>query len=286
MYPAMHSFSFRDKFKNDPGFNIDAAFELCASMGFKSMEVMTGGAGSPPADIGADSVDGLTRVLARGRTCDVKIHCYATYNDFAFVKNDTWRGDNIVYIQQWLKLAAATNVPNIRMLTGYYAEGHDPARLEELVVQGIEACVPVAEESGVNLAIENHSSVFAKGSEIVALIKRLGSSRLTTCPDPSNGFPLLKPECTDADREAMYANLEVMAPYATNSHLKVKSANLAEWDLDRLIGIYMKAGYQGPITFEWMGEGNLVPQLIEARKVLEAALEKHGVRTTPKATNV
>jgi len=277
MFPALHSFSLRDSFKTDPKFKIETAFRLCASMGFRSMSVITGAAGGAPTDIGADTVDGLKRVIASGLAQGVKINAYHPYNDFACVNSGGWLQDNIAYIQKWLRLAAETGVPNISMYTGFLVEGRDRGQMEDLVVKAFNECVPVAETCGVNMAVLNHHSLFFKGAEIVALIKRVGSPRLTSCPDPWKGFPLFEPTCTDADREAMYAGLEIMAPHATNSHLKVKSGSLAEWDLDRLIGIYKKANYTGALTMEWLGSGDPIPQLIEARQVLEAALQKHGV---------
>lgn len=276
MIPAVHSYSLRERFATEPGYGIDAFLDRCGADGFRSVEVMTGKAGSPPEHIGTDTVAGLERVVARAAAAGVHIHCYATYNDFAFVPNEAWRLANIAYIKQWTVLAARTGVPNLRLCTGYLVAGEDPARLERLVEEGLKECAEVAEREQVNLAIENHSSVFPRGADIVALIRRIGSPRLTTCPDPSNGFKLFQPDCTPAKREAMYDHLERMAPLATDSHLKVRNGGLKEWDLDRLLGIYRRAGYRGPVTFEWIGEGDPLPVLAEARRTLEAAIARSG----------
>ena len=277
MHVAIHSWSLRERFDGDTSFDIFKALDQAAERGFSSMEVLTGGAGSPPSHIKHDTVAGLGKVVAHARDRGVPVHCYSTYCDFAFVKDEEWRLANIEYIKTWLRLAGDTGVPNIRMLTGNDVKGEDRARLEELTLRGIEECIPVAEEAGVNMAIENHNSLFLAGTEIVSLIERFGSQRLTACPDPSNGYPLFSPDCTAKDREAMYANLETLAPHATNSHLKVAGAALPEWDLDRLVDIYVRAGYNGPITLEWIGQGELWPQLAGARETLDAALARHGV---------
>ena len=278
IYPAMHSYSFRACFEKQPGFTIERALEMTAEMGFTGIEIMTGVAGKLE-HIGTDTLDGLTRLGKRAKELGVRIHCYSTYNDFAFVKNDTWRQQNVEYIQKWLKLAGDTGVPNIRMLTGYYAQGEDRSRLDKLVVEGIRRCVPVAEACGVNMAIENHSSVFEYGKEIMELIQQVGSTRLTTCPDPSNGFKgFFQADCPQSEREAVYANLRLMAPKATNSHLKIKGIGagdtLTAWDLDRLLGIYQAAGYNGPITFESIAEPDLLAPLAPARVNVEKAIAK------------
>jgi L-ribulose-5-phosphate 3-epimerase len=276
-YPAIHTFSFRDQFANTPGFTIDNALEISAAMGFTSMEVMTGKAGSVE-DIGTDTLDGLRDFIARAEKHGIKIHCYSTYNDFAFTPNEEWRLANIEYIKTWLKFAGDTGVPNIRMLTGYWVKDEDHGRLTELVYKGIEECVPIAEACGVNMAVENHSSVYMTGKEIVEVIEKIGSPRLTTCPDPSNGFNVFAPDCTDQVREAAYDNLRVMAPRATNAHLKIKgvtpNGRLEGWDLDRILDIYEEAGYAGPITFESIAEGDLLAPLARAREVLEEAIQR------------
>jgi sugar phosphate isomerase/epimerase len=275
LHTAIHSYSFRDLFTKQPGFTIERALEMSADMGFTSMEVMTGVAGKLE-HIGTDTVDGLSRLNHRAAQLGIRIHCYSTYNDFAFVKNENWRRQNVEYIKRWLKLAADTGVPNIRMLTGYHIDGEDRAKLERLVEDGIRECVSVAEECRVNMAVENHSTVFLTGRDIVDLIARVGSPRLTTCPDPSNGYNVFDAASSESNREAMYENLRVMAPKATNSHLKIKgvtpTGELITWDLPRLLAIYKQAGYAGPITFESIAEGDLLAPLKQARETVEAAI--------------
>ncbi len=284
MHCAIHSYSFRDMFKNDPGFTIGRALEMSAEMGFRSIEIMTGVAGKLE-HIGTDTLEGLTRLNRRAGELGIRVHCYSTYNDFAFVKNENWRRQNVEYIQKWLKLAGDSGVANIRMLTGYHIEGQDRAHLEGLVLSGIRECVPVAEKCGVNMAIENHSSVFASGAEIMDVIRKVGSSRLTTCPDPSNGYKLFEPGCPQAEREAMYENLRLMAPKATNSHLKIKGVSaggeLIAWDLPRVLRIYREAGYSGPITFESIAAPDLLAPLSKARQIVENAIKGSTATSKP-----
>lgn len=279
MHAAIHSWSFRNRFKEDESFDIFQALDQSAEMGFTAMEVMTGKANMPPSDIGSDTVDGLRRVLDYAESIGIQIHCYSTYNDFAYVADETWRLANIEYIKTWLRLAGETGVPNIRMLTGYYAEGEDRARLESLTIKGIEECLPIAEKAGVNMAIENHNSIFFSGEEIVGLIERFAPSRLTTCPDPSNACrTFFSDERTVEERDSVYKNLEVMAPFATNSHLKINGIDgegmLQGWDLPRLLEIYRGAGFDGFITFESIADGDLLAPLAEARKRVEAAISQ------------
>ncbi len=273
--PGIHTWSFRNLFTDKSGFNIFQAIDLAADMGFTAMEIMTGKAGAPPDHIGGDDLKHLQKVCNAARKAGIEVCCFATYNDFAFVKDEDWRLANIEYIKTWLKLSGDVGVPNIRMLTGYMIEGEDRRRLEQLVVDGIRECIPVAEAAGVNMAIENHNSLFFDGEEMVALIKRLGSERLTTCPDPSNGYKVFADDCPPETYEAMYRNLKVMAPLATEAHLKIDGADgesIKGFDLSRLLRTFATAGYDGPIMFEATKNGLDLDTLRNARIALDNAI--------------
>ncbi|RMD78147.1 MAG: hypothetical protein D6820_10445, partial [Lentisphaerae bacterium] len=189
---------------------------------------------------------------------------------------EEWRLANIAYIKHWLQLAGETGVENIRMLTGYYQDGEDRRELEELTLRGIEECLPVAERYGVNMAIENHNSIFFRGKEIVELIRHFDSPRLTTCPDLSNGYAIFDPECPESEYEAMWDNFREMLPYATDCHVKIKSNGSAEpaydWDWERIVRTCLEYGYHGPIHFEAIGEEDLIAPLPAACQRLRRAI--------------
>jgi sugar phosphate isomerase/epimerase len=281
MEPALHSWSFRDRFKEDPDFDIFQALDMTAEMGFGAIEVMSGKAGAPAEHFGSDDLGHLRKVMAYAEQAGVRVVCLATYNDFAYVADETWRLANIQYVKEWLRIAADLGVPNIRMLTGYYVQDEDRGRLEKLTLDGIRECVPVAEKCGVNMAIENHNSIFFSADELLWLIDEMGSERLTTCPDPSNwcrGF--LTGEASAEDRESVFLQASKVAPLATQSHLKLRGVTpegkLVAWedDLDRLLAIYRDAGYDGPVAFESVAPDDLLAPLPEARRILQEAIDR------------
>jgi sugar phosphate isomerase/epimerase len=282
MFAAMHSWSFRDRFKEDPSFDIFKCLEETAKMGFKGIEVMAGKAGSPAEHLGSADSAHLEKVIKRAGQLGVKILSLATYNDFAFVANEEWRLANIAYVKEWLGIAGSLGVPNIRMLTGYYNDGAPRERLEQLTRDGICECIPYAEKAGVNMAIENHNTIFMQADEILGLIRECGSPRLTACPDPSNwaGPEFWTTECPAQIREKVLDGAAKLAPQATQSHLKIKgvSANgcLVGFgdDLSRLIRSYRKAGYSGGIAFESIVDGDLLAPLSKARELVEAVIAK------------
>jgi sugar phosphate isomerase/epimerase len=282
MYPAMHSWSFRNRFKQDPSFDVYRMLDATAEMGLTSIEVMSGKAGSEGGDFGTADVGRLKEIKKYADEAGVTIHCLSTYNDFAFVTDEQWRRENIAYIKDWLRIAADMQVPNIRMLTGYYIEGQDPARLEQLTLEGIGQCAPVAEQCGVNMSVENHNSIFFTAEAMLELMRQVGSDRLTACPDPSNWGGKAFFEGDGEAKAKVLENLRAIAHKATNSHMKIKGIDEAGKiigfgdDLDTVIEIYRDAGYDGPIHFEAVGkaEDDLLAPLGEAARLVREAIDR------------
>lgn len=280
MFAALHSWSFRDAFQEDPAFDIFRCIDRTADMGFTGIEIMSGKAGAPAEHLGSADPAHLEKVMKHARARGVKVLSLATYNDFAFTPNEAWRKENIAYVKEWLGIAGSLGVPNIRMLTGYYNDITPRDELERLTREGIMECIPHAEKAGVNMAVENHNTIFMQADEIVVLIDECGSDRLTTCPDPSNwgGNDFWNADCPGDVKELVLTSAAKLAPKATQSHLKIKGAPvdgmLAGFGdgLARLLQSYKDAGYDGGIAFESIGEGDLLEPMVAAREVLEKAI--------------
>ena len=117
MKTGLHTWSFRERFKEDPEFDIFKMLNAAAEMGFTAIEIMTGKANMPPDHIGSEDPRHLEKVKDYAEKRGIEIACFATYNDFAYVTDEEWRLANIEYIKRWLRLTGEVGVPNIRMLT-------------------------------------------------------------------------------------------------------------------------------------------------------------------------
>jgi len=280
---SLHSWSYRGVFAGNPSFTVFDFIDAAAELGFSGVEIMTGKANCPPEHIGGDARAHLQKVRAHADRRGIVIDCLSTYNDFAYVKDEAWRLANIAYIKQWLALAGEIGVSNIRMLTGYYNDLAPREQLEQLTRDGIRECIPHAEAAGVNMAIENHNSIFFTAAEIIDLIRACGSPRLTACPDASNwggkGFFSGDP----AAHATVCEQARLLAPFATHAHLKVKGVtpdgSLIGWNgtLDKLLACYHAAGYRGAMAFECVADGDLIAPLAPARALVAAALARAGM---------
>lgn len=275
MHVAIHSWSFREKLK-EQGFNMFRELDETARMGFSAIEIMAGKAGTDCGDFESFDLMYLDRVTRHARSVGVAITALAPYNDFAYVADETWRRANVAFVKQMLQVAADMQVPAIRVMTGYLVEGQPREKLEQLVIDGLRECAPVAEKLGVDMAMENHSSVMADAAGLSRLFRAVGSKRLRACPDPTNfSFGSLRPDATPEQRELVYAETAAYAPGACNSHIKFKGfAADGSWayiDIPRLMRIYRDAGYDGGISIESIDEPDLLANLAAARRHLEQA---------------
>jgi sugar phosphate isomerase/epimerase len=287
MRAGLHSWSFQQRFTDDRSFGPRDFIDIAAGMGFHDVEILTGAAGGNPGHLRTEDPAEIAAIVRYAESKGVRVACFSTYNDFAFTPNEEWRLANIAYIKRWLALAGDCGVPNIRMLTGYWVRGRSQVRLQQLVLDGIRECAPHAERAGVNMALENHSTVFLEAEDILWLIEQVGSRRLTTCPDPTNwAHKMVSEEVDKAEREHVFRSTELIAPRMTESHLKVfgitERDEIAGFgsELERLVGIYRAAGYDGVIAFEHIGAGDPLAELPRAKAILERAIARtHSTAT-------
>ncbi len=279
MQAAIHSWTFRDRYAHEPGFTLRRALDETAAMGFTAIEIMSGKAGQGCGDFESFGPMYLDRVTRHAHANGVSIAALSPYNDFAYVTDEPWRRANIAFVKDQLRLASDLQVPLIRVMTGYRVDDVPEGQLEQLVVDAFRECAAVAEAVGVTMALENHSSVLATAGGILALLQRVGSPRLTSCPDPTNfAHGAFGDNATTAVWEDIYAQTAQVAPRASHAHIKyaglTPEGRWKGFDLHRLMDIYRDAGFDGAMAIESVRPSGLLIDLIQARKLLEQAMAR------------
>lgn len=122
--------------------------------------------------------------------------------------------------------------------------------MKDRILRAIDSVLPLAEKSSINLAIENHWGVSTCIENILEIINHYGSPYLGTCPDFGNF----------ARHQDRYRELAKLLPFARTVHAKSYrlTANGEETDIDyaRCISLIKEAGFDGPITVEYEGDGD------------------------------
>lgn len=181
---------------------------------------------------------------------------------------------------EWLKVAGKVKAPASRVFGGHIADRSDAALLKagtEKVLSALRELVPVAEECGVILALENHGGLPCSGEEQVEVITAIDSPFLRATVDVGN-YMQYPQEPVDGVKAA--------AEYCTYVHVKdnrreadgsTKATILGEGDVDipACLKIIEAAGFDGFVAIEYEGaEDELVgvPKSVAYMKSVLAGL--------------
>lgn len=157
------------------------------------------------------------------------------------------RDDQLALVKRWIEYAEVLGAPMVRIFAGGPKAGQTTDDAYRLVAEAIEECCQHAAAHGVFLALENHGGLTATAEGVLRLVKAVKSPWFGVNLDTGN-FHSADP----------YAELEKIAPYAINVHVKVTmapaGAGKQPTDYARLKKILTAAGYRGYITLEYEEE--------------------------------
>jgi len=200
----------------------------------------------------------LKEVAAKAKKLRLSISSVIAGNDFARPLARE-RGEQVERMKAWIAYTAAAGVDRMNTFTGYHTPGQDPFMEASRVIDAYREVMPAAEEHKVLLCIENHSSVCPDADGLVTIIRAVGSPNLHTNPDPTNFVPDFSVRGERA-REQLYRETEKIAPLMANAHLKIAEftpeGDHAHVNVKRLLDIFSKAGYDGPVVLEYYAQSD------------------------------
>jgi len=185
----------------------------------------------------------------------------AVGNRFTFPLGDQ-RDAQIADVKKWINYGAEMGAPCLRIFAGPPPEGTSRDEASRWVVECIQECLPVAEEKGVILALENHGGVTSSADEVLSILKAVDSDWLCLNLDTGN-----------FRTEDLYADIAKVAAYSVTTHFKTQvqpaGKSKQEADLARIVRILRDAGYRGYLTLEYEAEEDpktAVPKAIRRMK--------------------
>jgi L-ribulose-5-phosphate 3-epimerase len=193
----------------------------------------------------------------------IALTCLSIHQGFVFADKAEWQ-KNIDHTIKCIELAAKMGIPCMRLNTGRWntiksfddlmkARGIEPilpGYTEDdgfkWCIEGIEKCLPAAEQNGVLLALENHWGLGSTPEGMLRIKKAIDSPWLGLLMDTGNFL------------ENPYDKLEMIAPQTKFVQAKTYYGG-GEWyslDLDypRIVKILQKVNYQGYISIEFEGK--------------------------------
>ncbi len=143
--------------------------------------------------------------------------------------------------------------------------GHTEDEAFEWVVECTRACLPLAEERGVVLALENHWGLTYTPEGVLRIVEAVDSPWLKMTLDTGNFL------------EVPYDKLAMLAPHAVLVHAKTYFGG-GEWytlDLDyvRIAEILKDVDYTGYVSIEFEGKANALEGVPQSVALIRSAFE-------------
>jgi len=192
----------------------------------------------------------------------IDLICLSTHQNFVSPKPDVI-SENVEHTKKCIEIAYQLGIPCIRINTGRWntvdfdklmanrgiepiLPGHTEEEGFKWCIDGIQRCLPKAEESGVMLALENHWGLARTPEGLLRIVNSINSPWLGVLMDTGNFL------------EDPYPKLEQIAPKTVFVQAKTYHGG-GEWytlDLDysRIARILAGVNYAGYVSLEMEGK--------------------------------
>ena len=257
-----------------PRYPIERVIEHAARLGFDGVEILH----RQMTDESPAYVNTLKQLAFRN---GLALPMLSIHQDFISPKAEE-RDEAVAHTKRCITLAERLGIPSIRLNSGRWntipsfddlmkVKGEEPPiqgftdeDAFRWCIEGIQACLPAAEQAGVLLALENHWGLTTKTENLLRIYKAVSSPWLGINLDTGN-FPV-----------DPYPEIEKLAPHATIVQAKTYYGG-GEWytlDLDykRIAGILRKANFQGWVSLEMEGKEDPASAVPKSYDVLRSAL--------------
>jgi len=190
------------------------------------------------------------------------------------VQNEKKYREQIDTVKVWLKVANQVNAPVSRVFGGHINDRSNPDMLNqgmENVLNALKELVPVAEEQGVILALENHGGLPCTGKEQVEIIEKINSPYLRATIDVGNYMQAPQDGAEGTAIAAKHCAYLHFKDFRRLPDGKLKATVVGEGDIDhrKCMQSVVDAGFDDYVALEYEGsEDELtgVPKSIQYMK--------------------
>jgi sugar phosphate isomerase/epimerase len=204
---------------------------------------------------------GIARVSTGGQGISVqKIVEWLGSHPLPWQHNEIWQQRVATRV---LSSSVAVQVMSRLKPSPHHDLGRSTSQKVERCISALRDLRSMLEDLELKLAIENHWGISTDPAMLVDIIRRCESERIGACPDFGNFHPT-------QDR---YEGLELLAMFAKHVHAKCFSFNAAgeesSIDYQRCLRILDDAGYDGPLSVEYEGDGDAEVTIQQARELIK-----------------
>lgn len=170
------------------------------------------------------------------------------------------RAEELAKIKRWVDATELLGASHLRVFGGELPPGASEQQGVQWVAEILKPACDYAANKGVVLGIESHGGITSKASNILEILRAVGSPYAGINLDISNF------------NDDPYAQIEACIPYASHTHIRDYYGKRKEpLDLDRVWQMFAKGGYKGYMSAEYEAEEDAmtgVPKLIAKIKTL------------------
>jgi L-ribulose-5-phosphate 3-epimerase len=166
-------------------------------------------------------------------------------------------------IKKWVDVADALGAPHLRLFAGKLPAGVTLQQSIDWVVEAMKAGCDYSGRKGIVLGIEDHSGVTQQADVCLEIMHRVNSPYAGINLDITHFVPTASADA--------YAQIEACIPYATNTHIRDEFDDGSPIDLDRVWGLFAKAGFKGFMSAEYEAKEDAatgVPKLLDKIRTL------------------
>lgn len=250
----------------DPKTSIETVMDKAAELGVEGVDILHRQMDIPEKEpLTAEHRSHLHQLKRHAFRNGLEICCVSTHQSFVKSKPEELT-ENVEHTNKCVEIAYELGCPCIRINTGRWGTtkdfdelmknrgiepvlpGHTEAEGFKWCIEGIERCLPKAEQCGVVLALENHWGLARTPEGLLRILNSIRSPWLGGLMDTGNFL------------EAPYPKLEAIAPKTVYVQAKTYYGG-GEWytldlDYNRIAKILNDVGYTGYVALEFEGKEN------------------------------
>ncbi len=156
------------------------------------------------------------------------------------------RTQSLMDIKKFVDVADRLGAPHLRVFAGKLPSGASEKEAVGWVVETMKAACDYSGERGITLGIEDHSGISQRADVCLEIMRQVNS--------PYAGINLDITHFVPTATEDGYAQIEACIPYATNTHIREVFDDGTPIDMDRVWGMFAKAGFKGFMSAEFEGK--------------------------------
>jgi L-ribulose-5-phosphate 3-epimerase len=259
---------------------IEDCIDRAADIGFDGVEILH-------QQMRSEDNSYLQELKRRAFTQGLDLMGFSTHQGFVS-PDKAVRQKNVDHTLRCIDLAWRLGIPTLRVNTGRWGtikdfdalmanrgiepnlEGYGDDEGFAWVIDGLQQCIPQAQQCGVTMGLENHWGLGRTAAGVMRVVEAVNSPWLKVTLDTGNFL------------EQMYEQMQVLAPHAVLIQAKTYFGG-GEWytleiDYGRVNQILRNANYHGYISLEFEGKEPAETGVPKSLALLRQALSAPAAR--------